>query len=366
MLVEYFVILLILLAAAGGFYWLYDRYIRRPRQSESERYVEALRDLLDGRPETAFAKLRQVVAEDSSNIDAYLRLSRILREHRKPDRALQIDKDLTLRGGLDSRQRAAILKQLCLDYLALEEFDTAQAALKEMISYDGGNRWAWQTLLRIQKHLKQWEEAYDTAAQILKIEGNKSKKPLAVFRYQMGLEQEAKGERRKARVLFKEALGLDPKFVPAYLATGDSYLAEGRKEDAVNFWNKLIDAVPTEGHQVIDRLEKVLFDLGRFGDIAGICQSILRHSPKDRKALLTLADFHKKKGELDLAEQRLSAILDDQPHDIAAILGLLDVYLEQKDLGKIEQAVRRLEDRQPQRPPSAADDMVDTSLIGIG
>lgn len=366
MLVEYFVILLILLAAAGGFYWLYDRYVRKPRQSESERYVEALRDLLDGRPETAFSKLRQVVAEDSNNIDAYLRLSRILREHRKPDRALQIDKDLTLRNGLDRQQRAAILKQLCLDYLALEEYDTAQAALKEMISYDSGNRWAWQTLLRIQKYLKRWEDAYDTAAQILKVEGDKSRKPLAIFRYQMGLEQESRGERRKARVLFKEAIGLDPKFVPAYLAIGDSYLAEGRKEDAVNFWNKLIDAVPTEGHQAIERLEKVLFDLGRFGDIVDICQRILNHSPRDHKALMTLAEFHKKKGELDLAEQRLFAILDDQPHDVEAILGLLRIYIEQKDLAKIEQTVRRLEDRQPKRTPSAADDMVDTSLIGIG
>ncbi len=366
MLVEYFVILLVLLAAAGGFYWLYDRYVRGPRRSESERYVEALRDLLDGRPETAFSKLRQVVAEDSSNIDAYLRLSRILREHRKPDRALQIDKDLTLRSGLDRRERAAILKQLCLDYLALEEYDTAQAALKEMISYDGANRWAWQTLLRVQKHLKLWEDAFDTAAQILKIEGDKSKKPLAYFRYQMGLEQESKGERRKARVLFKEALGLDPKFVPAYLAIGDSYLAEGRKEDAVNFWNKLIDAVPTEGHQAIDRLEKVLFDLGRFGDIVDICQKILKHSPKDHKALMTLADFYKKKGELDVAEQRLLAILENQPQDIEAVLGLLRIYIEQEDIDKIKQVVHRLEDRQPQRPPTAADDMIDTSLIGIG
>jgi len=326
-----------------GLYALYDRIFERKSKSESAVYVEALKDLLDNRVESAFAKLRQAVAEDSENLDAYLRLGQILREHGKVERALQVHKDLTLRGGLKPEQKSKVLQQLAADYLMLENVDMAEAAVKELLQYDSDNRWARARLLEIQQKSEKWEDAYDTAVALLKTESNKSKKPLAVFKYKMGMALYKKREYHKARVLFKEALGLDPKYVEAYISIGDSYAIEGRQEDAVSFWEKLLEEVPESGHRVLDRLQKTLYDLGRFGDIENICQKIITQVPDDIYAKLTLANIYKKKGELDSAERLLAEVVEMKPDDIMVVMQLVRLYLEKRENQKLDRLFRMVE-----------------------
>ncbi len=343
MFVEYILIFVLLLAVTTGLYALIDRFFDKKVKSESAVYVEALRDLLDGREESAFSKLRQAVVEDSDNLDAYLRLGQLLRDYGKPERALQVHKDLTLRGGLKQPQKAAVLQQLAADYLAMENFDMAEAAFKELLQYDSNNRWANSRLLEIQQKAEKWEEAYDTAVALMKIESNKSKKPLAVFKYKIGMGQFKKREYHKARVFFKEALGLDPKYVEAYIAIGDSYTIEGRHEDAVTFWEKMIEAVPEEGHQVLDRLQKTLYDLGRFGEIESICQKIIEQVPGGTEAKLTLANINKKKGELDAAEKFLAEVVEANPNDVNVVMQLVRLYLEKRENQKLDRLFRTIE-----------------------
>jgi len=364
-MIEYIIIFLVLLAGSIAFYLVYEHYFKKPGKPASSSYIEALQLLLDGKQVTAFSKLRQVVTEDSTNLDAYLRLGQILRENKKPERALQVHKDLTLRGGLSVTDKVAILKQLVLDYQGLNDLDMAEAALREMIELHPQDHWAHVHLLELQKKARKWEEAYDTAVATLKLESNKSKKPLAVFKYRQGEQLYKKKEYHKARVLFKEAIGLDPSFVPAYLAIGDSYYDEERFEDAVNFWNKLITAVPDQGHQVIDRLKKTLFDLGRFSEISEICENILKHSPKNLEARLSLAEFFKKKGDLDAAEEILAQIVEDSPQDLKSIIELIRIYLERSETRKINELFRNLEKRWEKLQSRPQNERIDAGLIGI-
>lgn len=362
---EYLFTFLILAIVAAVFYMVYDRYLTRPVKTSSDMYVEALQDLLDGRQESAFTKLRQVVIENPDNIDAYVRLGQILRDNNKPDRALQVHKDLTLRSGLSEDEKVEILRQLNADYVALNDLDMAEAALKEIITIKPRDRWALVNLLDVQKKTQAWDDAYTTAVMLLKIEGNKSKKPLAAFKFHMGEDLYKKREYHKARILFKEALGFDPGFVAAYLAIGDSYYDEKRYEDAVNFWKKLIAAVPDQGHQVIEPLKKTLFDLGRYGEIHGICQEILKDSPRNLEARLCLAEFHEKKGDTDLAEQILSGIVDDYPHEIKAVMELIRIYMGRGDTAKVQDLVRTIEHKRQKQQFRTASRIADTSLIGI-
>ena len=334
-MLNYVLIFGLLLLATMILYYLYDKYFTAKSIVSSETYVDALKDLLDGRQEQAFSKLRQVVLEDSTNVDAYIRLGIILRDNNKPEQALQVHKDLTLRAGLAPELKAEILKQLYLDYILLEEFDTAEAALKELVTIKPKSRWAVIKLLEMQKEQKKWDDAYNTAVQLLKIEENKSKKPLASFKYEMGHQLFKKREYHKARILFKEAIGYDNNFADAYLAIGDSYSEEGRFEDAVNFWTKLISNVPDKGHLVLDRLKKVLFDLGRYGEVEQICRNIMAHSPKNQIARHCLAEFYEKKGDTDLAEEILNSVIDDHPDDVKSVVELIRIHLENKDNQKI-------------------------------
>ncbi|HWR83315.1 MAG TPA: tetratricopeptide repeat protein [Candidatus Deferrimicrobium sp.] len=362
---EYIIIFLLLLAGSLAFFLTYNRYFVKTEKPTSTLYTEALRDLLDGNQSAAFSKLRQVVAEDTSNLDAYLRLGQILRENKNPQRALQVHKDLTLRRGLSVDQKSAILRQLVLDYHDLNDPDMAGAALKEMIALQPENLWAHARLLELHKTAARWDDAYDTSAAILKLESNKSKKPLAGFKYRQGEHLYQQKEYHKARVLFKEAIGLDPTLVPAYLAVGDTYYDEERYEDAVNFWTKLIAAVPAQGHRVIERLKRTLVDLGRFGEIVDICETLLRHDPRNREARLTLADFHEKKGDLDAAEELLAQVVEESPADVPAIIDLVRIHLEKRDYRKLGELVRRLEKRNARQTGRLESDEVGSGAVGI-
>lgn len=342
---EYILMFSFLLLVTMVLYYLYERYLAHQSKTSSDLYMEALKDLLDGNQEKAFSKLREVVADDSTNIDAYIRLGIILRENNKASQALQVHKDLTLRNSLSADIKVEILKQLYLDYIDLKEFDTAEAALRELVEVKPKHRWALIKLLELQKEQAKWDEAYETAVRLLKIEENKSKKPLAAFKYNKGEQLFKKREYHKARVLFKEALGFDPQYVDAYLAIGDSYQEEERFEDALNFWNKMISNVPNQGHQVIERLKKVLFDLGRYGEINKICENILAHSPKNLTARLCLAEFYEKKGDTDLAEEILVSIIEDYPDDIKSVIELVRIYLFTNNSKKIEQLLKTIDQK---------------------
>lgn len=336
---QFLLLLLIVIAA----YLLYERFVRKKVQPPMAAYVDALRDLLDGKQESAFTKLRQVVTEDTANIDAYLRLGRILRDNKQAERALQVHKDLTLRPDLSRAERIAILREIAADCLAMDDVKLSEKALGEQLSLDPSDYLAHTQMLAIQENAQRWDEAYDTAVKILKLEANKSKRPLARFKYMAADQLLKKREYHKARVIFKEAIGLDPTYVDAYLAIGDSYYEENRHEDAVTFWGKLITSVPDEGHRVIGRLKKTLFALGRYGDIQAICERILEHSPKNLEARRTLAEFYEKKGDVDLALKLGEEIIDDHPEEISITLELIRIYLEREDHKKINSLIKSLE-----------------------
>ncbi len=362
---EYILVFLTLLLISIFGYLFYDRFFKKTKKSDSVIYTEALKDLLDGRQEQAFGKLRQLVTEDSNNIDAYLRLGQILRDNNRTEQALQVHKDLTVREDLVSAQKTLILKELYKDYLALKDVDMAQAALKELIEISSRDYWAHAQLLKLQESTQKWEDAYETASKLLKMESNKSKKPLAKFKYHLGQELLKKRDYHKSRVMFKEAIGLDPSFELAYISIGDSYSEEERHEDAVNFWNKMIEAVPTKGHLVIDRLKKRLFDLGRFGDIVDICQNILSHSNDNQLARYTLAEFYMKKGEIDTAVATLKEILELNPEDINAVLKLVKIYLDKGENKKVYDLLKKVESSAETQKKISAHDKSKNKLINI-
>ena len=93
---EYILILLVLIFGAISFYFVYDRFFMTPEKKTSAIYVAALKDLLNGKEEAAFSKLRQVVTEDPNNIDAYMRLGQIKKSIEYFKKALSINDNFHL------------------------------------------------------------------------------------------------------------------------------------------------------------------------------------------------------------------------------------------------------------------------------
>jgi len=326
-------------------YFFYDRYRKEKKgKTDPEVYIEGLKAQLDGREEMAFTKFRDVVAEDSDNIDAYVRIGDILRKYGKPDKAYQVHKDLTLRHGLSDETQKRVLKSLAEDFVDLKDTESAVAALREMMSLDNHDRWTLEKLLDVYCRAENWDAALETKEALLKLEGVKSKSGLAIYKFLQGLNLFEDKEYHKSRVIFKEAINLNTGCTPAYIYIGDSYVAENRLEDAVNIWRKMIKAVPDEAHLVLGRLKKALFDLGNFGEISTICTDILASSPKNLHARLTLADYHHKKGDNDLAVEYYTTAMEEHPDSYIPVLDLAKLYLSTGAQKELSRLIKKLEE----------------------
>nr|MBN2278031.1 tetratricopeptide repeat protein [candidate division Zixibacteria bacterium] len=327
-------------------YFFYDRYRKEKKgKLDPSVYIDGLKAMLDGREELAFTKFRDVVSADSENIDAYIRIGDILRKYGKPEKALQVHKDLTLRHGLSTGDKRRVLRSLAQDFINLKDTESASTALREIITLDHHDRWAKERLLDVYCQAEDWTAAFETKESLLKLEGAKSRAGLAIFKFFQGEKLYQDKEYHKARVIFKEAINLSNACTPAYLYIGDSYVAENRLEDAVQIWRKMIKAIPDEAHLVLGRLKKALFDLGEFGEISNICNEILESSPKNLQAQLTLADYHYKKGEFDLALEYYNAAMEENPDSYIPILDLAKLYLASGDKKKLGALIRKLEER---------------------
>jgi lipopolysaccharide biosynthesis regulator YciM len=125
-----------------------------------------------------------------------------------------------------------------------------------------------EKLLGAYEKTDQWEKALEVQNRVSKIKSLRNSSRAALYKVMQGRSLANQGEHHKARLAYKEALNLDDKCVPAYLYLGDAYMADDREDDAVEYWNKLLEQVPEAGFLVYPRLEKVLYDLGSWEDSA--------------------------------------------------------------------------------------------------
>lgn len=305
---------------------------KRPRK-EKIPYVEALNALVEDDKRTALQKLREAVRIDSQNIDAYLKLGRLLRDEGDAERALKIHKSLTVRP-LSQAQHLEVLKALALDYVAARKYSQAKEHLEEILSRDKKEIWALETLSRMSEETGQWETAFETRKRILRVQGQEDKHLLALYKVYAGLALDEQDEHHKARLKYKEALRIDENCTPAYLYLGDSYFSEKRLNDAVTYWKKLITVIPEHAYLCFDRLEKAHFELGDFSTMAQLYQTLVDKKPDDLLSLFALVNIKEKMGELDEAIKLCQQALERDPESSEARWCLVKYYHAKGDDGR--------------------------------
>lgn len=311
---------------------IWTRTQKRRVSQAPQLYTEALRALVDGDDQLAFERLKAVVTEDSSNLDAYLKLGDLLRRRGRVDRAIRVHEELTVRLGLSKAEMIAVNKSLAQDYLAAENLDAAESSLKKILDVDRDHRWAADKLLRILEKKEQFDEAFALCREELKRSGQSDGRRLALYKTLSGVRIDADGQGHNARLLYKEALGHNAQCLPALLYIGDSYWKEGRQTDAVEWWNKFAEAEPRAAHMVFERLRKAYFEMGRYGEISQVYEKTLDADSANRWALLGLAEMALKKGELDNALAQYRRVLDTDSDNVTARAGIVRVLIKQKKL----------------------------------
>jgi lipopolysaccharide biosynthesis regulator YciM len=127
-------------------------------------------------------------------------------------------------------------------------------------------------------------------------------------------------------VLIRDALKTHAGCQAAHYYLGELYARDDRAEDAVRAWKAFLEHAPHLAGLIFPRLEKVLFDMGQYSEIAGIYQQVLSADPVNTDALLGLALFSEKKGDDHAALGHLARVLEIDPGHLLARQKMVQIY----------------------------------------
>jgi len=328
---------------------LWSKAKKEKRKVSPKLYIDALKALLAGDEKLAFQRFKDVARGDPNNVDAYLKLGDLLRKRKRFDKALQIHKELTLRPSLPSEEKSEVWKSLAEDYIASKNHEKAISLLEDLRRTNEDDNWVNHKLISEYEETERWEDAFELKKKLSKHKNDEANKVLALFKVFSGKAWADKDELHKARVAYKEALNYDETCIPAYIYLGEAYYRDERLEDAVEHWKKFLDMVPSAGYLVFDKLEKALFELGQYGEMAEIYEKILSENPKNIYALNSLANIHEKKGMIESAMEKYKQILDIASNFLSAKLSLAKLYQEE---GRNEKSIDLLDSLIESLPPA--------------
>jgi lipopolysaccharide biosynthesis regulator YciM len=293
--------------------WFYKSY-KDTSPEEINHYELGLKNIIEGKARVAIEHLKEAIRSDSSNIDAYVKLGNILRAEGAVSQALRVHKDLTLRADLSQDDRILIVKAIADDLIMLKREDQAQKFLEQLLA-SNPNEDAIFDLLKIYENKQLFAEAF----KIIKLSKNEKIKDktvrLAYYKVMLGLAKTEIGAEKEARLIYKEAIKINPKCEAAYILIGDSYLREDRKEDAINKWLECSQIIPEKSHFLFERLEKVWFDTGEFYKIEEFYLQQYQKRNSFTKALIALCEIKLKKGEIKQALGLCEEYLRNNPSD---------------------------------------------------
>jgi len=329
-------------------FFTFERRGSKIKKVLPEYYIAGLKALIENDENTAFVKLKQAVSDDTDNIDAYLKLGDLFRKRGQVDKAIRIHHELILRKSIAPDAIPAVRKSLVEDYIASKKYALALDVLDKLAKDTMHRQWANEKMRDVYERVGQWEKDYNISKNILKSKDEQKK--LAAYNFLLGLDLYNAGEFHKARLAFKDSFHYNEDFAESYIMIAESYLAEGRKRDAVEFYQKLAEKAPAEFYRVVDKFEETMFELGQFSDVDGIYRKILAGRPDDSYILKSLARIAEKKNDIRGAIEYLEQAITAHPRDAAGSVKLLELYLDNDQNIKAEELVRTMKEKYEYQP----------------
>lgn len=294
-----------LLAALAGiilFLFLWRFFRKKPPES---RYVEALNALLEGNEDKALDDLRQTVQVDQSNIDAYLRLGKLLRRKGEIERALRIHRDLDVgtffRRKLTPAEKFRIREAIADDLLAGRRSTEALTVLADLLKLDKANRKIRSKMVALYERNGEWNHAFRLYREGIRIRKENAPDRVARYRAFCGASLLAAGNKEEAAKVFQDALRIDPSCPEALFRMGDLRFDEEELDEAIGYWKQFHKISPDQAFLTFEKLERALYEAGDLNSVEPIYQAILENDPNDEQTLIALSTFYTRRGQADEA-----------------------------------------------------------------
>ena len=305
-----------------------------PRRKDSHLlYTEALEHMLVGDTDSAFWKLRELVKGDTNNVSAYIKLGDILREKDKGEQAVKIHQSLIFRRNLRTEVKIEIYRSLANDYFQMNQFPRAEENAKRILRLDRKNEWAAKFLVKICERRKRWQDASLYLKKLERITGEPDLRDHARYIMMQGRENEDRGEIEQAKNCYLKAVKTDEQFADPHLYLGNIFQREKDLEKAVEHWMKFAEKSAGSGKQIYVRLEKALFELGRFSDVEEFYRKLMSADGGNTDAVSGLVNVMAARGEYDQALTLVDEVLLRNNRSIRARLAKMKLALReiQKD-----------------------------------
>jgi len=291
---------------------------RRKRQLSSRlaQYQDITEALLEGDLAQAREALKALIRTDTEDVAAYLRLAKILRREGDLERSVAVYRSLRARNVAEKGLRQRILAGLAEDLFRLGRYPEAREIAGELRQIDRKDPLIWQVEAHEALEREDWPAA-SKAAEALTRSGRGYPGPKASqLRTHIAAQRAAAGQLREGRKLLEELLRDDPECAPALLLLGDLRTRQGDHEKAAEAWTRLLRSRADAAPQVVGRLEKAYFEMGRFSDLSALYEELASSSTGNTGALrLARARMAYRRGEVDEALRLVDDLLEKMPEN---------------------------------------------------
>ncbi len=209
--------------------------------SLEEQYFNGLAAISEGRNENALLVFKSILDKDPRNFNALLKIGEVLCTMKRYKEAIEYHKKANAIHPGDTKP----LYYITDDYIAMGDFPRAKEYLSKIIHLKPRQAVsAYRKLREIFMKEEKWEDALEMNNKVEKLTEHWTKKDdtdarISIgIKYQMGLKELAAGDEKEAISVFKKIIKENQKFIPAYIALGESYMTMNDERSAIETWNK--------------------------------------------------------------------------------------------------------------------------------
>jgi lipopolysaccharide biosynthesis regulator YciM len=314
---------------------------KRRSQPPVNTYQDALKALLDGRELDAMRRLRDTVMHDTDNVDAYIRLGRLIREKGDAEKAANIHQSLTVRATLKRDEELRIYEELVEDYSAMGRVEKAVDLLKEILRLAHDKPPYLRRLLAMLVARQRTDEVFELLRKQEKTLGDK--KETASWYAENARIQIEKGD-PKALESLKNAQRLSKDHPYVIIVQAKQFMKTEQPAKARPVLERFLKLYPDDAECVLDLIEHVYFELGIYEKVVGLYDGLLKKYPQKRDVRLRLARIRTKEGAEDEAVALIDAALVENPNDVPFIIERVNLYLADGKLDAARDTFERLED----------------------
>lgn len=280
--------------------------------------------------------LKEVVRTDPTNVIACIRLGDIMRDKGHYIDALKLHRGLLIDSSRIPLQiRKKLYVSIIKDYLGIGKLKPIIQLANELQKFGKENIELFKFLVTVYEELSQWEEAIRMKKRILRLTGESDDRGLAILYAFWGKSLVNSGNKRDGLRYLKEALKLDNICLPALLFMGDLYYEDGKIDESIKLWEKILNTLPDYAFIALDRLENAYFTKHEISKLELACNSFLTRYPENVKVLVMLSGIYGKKGQDKEAIEMLEKAKEIEPQNLKVRQRLMKLYYDNKQYDRM-------------------------------